>query len=574
MFSYTISLSRRTFKYLVKQIKIMKKFTSLFVFIIASVFMGFSQVPDAFNYQAVVRNSSGELIADQNVSFRISILQDSESGTVAYSETHDAQSNSFGLVTLKVGQGNVVDGVFDPGGWGTAPHFLKIELDAEGGSSYTTMGTTQLLAVPYAFHAQTVEEDNVNDADADASNELQTISLNGTQLTLSNGGGTVTLPSSGETTGDNWGTQTVETDGTLTGNGTAASPLGVDGDITDNQTLSISGNSLSISGGNSVAIPLSPWSVNSDEIYYLGDKDLVLGESGIFAKTKSGEISIPPKFKISTENKYSLKLYNNSSTYGAFYVQNYNGVAAQLYGNSSNGAAIFTNNGTGPAASFRNYIKIADGTEGEGKVLTSDADGNTSWETPASGSSLWSEDGDHITYSAGNVAIGGADPADGIQLRVETSGTSQIAIRAANNSTGYGAFYAINSGTGPSAHFASHIKIQDGTQGDGKVLTSDGSGNASWQTPFGPIAYGTIDDDGTIFSSSGNISVSKTGTGKYEISISGESYFYQDYNCTATIINKEGFIRCTSSGGKLFVYTKDETTAAEDMMFNFVVYKY
>jgi len=51
--------------------------------------------------------------------------------------------------------------------------------------------------VPYAFHAQTVENDDVNDADADPVNEIQSISISGTELTLSDGGGTVTLPSSG-----------------------------------------------------------------------------------------------------------------------------------------------------------------------------------------------------------------------------------------------------------------------------------------------------------------------------------------------------------------------------------------
>lgn len=79
--------------------------------------VGLAQVPDAFNYQAVVRNSSGEVIANQNVSFRISILQGSESGAVLYSETHTVSTNAFGLVNLKIGDGTVVSGVFSPGGW-------------------------------------------------------------------------------------------------------------------------------------------------------------------------------------------------------------------------------------------------------------------------------------------------------------------------------------------------------------------------------------------------------------------------------------------------------------------------
>lgn len=117
-----------------------------------------SQVPEAFNYQAVVRNSSGELIAGQNVTFKISILENSESGTLVYAETHSVTTNDFGLANLKIGEGTVQDGVFSPAGWDGVPHFLKVEFDPAGGSSYVLMGTSQLVAVPYAFHAQTAAE--------------------------------------------------------------------------------------------------------------------------------------------------------------------------------------------------------------------------------------------------------------------------------------------------------------------------------------------------------------------------------------------------------------------------------
>jgi len=102
----------------------------------------FAQIPSAFNYQAVIRNNSGEPMPNQNVSFRISILQSSASGAAVYAETHISQTNSFGLVTLKIGMGTPLSGVFAPGGWGAAPHFLKVETDPAGGSAYTHMGTS------------------------------------------------------------------------------------------------------------------------------------------------------------------------------------------------------------------------------------------------------------------------------------------------------------------------------------------------------------------------------------------------------------------------------------------------
>lgn len=550
--------------------RIMKKLTTLMFVLLLGFSYTMAQVPSAFSYQAVVRNNSGEVIADRNVSFRISILQNSESGAVVYTETHAAQTNSFGLVTLKIGKGTPVTGTFAPGGWGAAPHFLKVETDPAGGSAYTHMGTSQLLAVPYAFHAQTVENDKVNDDDADPDNELQQLSISGTRLTLSDGGGTVTLPSSGG--GDNWGTQTVVTDATLSGNGTTASPLKVVGDLSDNQTLSLSGSDLSISGGNSVNLPLSPWTIGADIAYY-GDKNLVVGESSSPpAKTKSGELSIPSKFLIKTENKGSLKLVNNSTDQTGLSVFNYSGMAAAFYANSHMSGTYFENDGTGPCALFGDNIRITDGTQGAGKVLTSDADGVASWQTPASTSSLWTKTGNHILYSTGNVAIGNLEPINGIKLRVEAAESSQIAVRAANNSSAYAALYATNAGSGPSAFFASHIKIQDGTQSSGKVLTSDANGKASWQTPVKPIAYGAIKNDGTIYSSSGNITVTNPSTGRYEVTISGVSYYYADYTCNVTLSNIVGFGRNSSMSSKLIIYTYDKDGNASDASFNFIVF--
>jgi len=78
----------------------------------AFVFIGLAQVPDAFNYQAIVRNNSGEVLANQPVSLRISVLQGSESGTVKYAETHAISTNAYGLVNLKIGDGTLLSGVW------------------------------------------------------------------------------------------------------------------------------------------------------------------------------------------------------------------------------------------------------------------------------------------------------------------------------------------------------------------------------------------------------------------------------------------------------------------------------
>ncbi len=195
----------------------------LFCLSLVTTAMLFSQSPDMFNYQAVVRDAAGAVKANQNVNFRTSILEGSASGTAVLQETHPVSTNEFGLVNLEIGNGYPVSGNIASINWGSSTYYLKVELDPAGGTSFINMGTSQLLSVPYALHAKTVQIDQVNDADADPANEIQEIQLSGTVLTLSKGGGSVTLPSTGG--GDNWGTQVVLTDITLTGSGTAASPL-------------------------------------------------------------------------------------------------------------------------------------------------------------------------------------------------------------------------------------------------------------------------------------------------------------------------------------------------------------
>jgi trimeric autotransporter adhesin len=130
----------------------MKNFISAFMMLVLSVSM-MAQSPNAFNYQAVLRDAGGNIIPDRNIALRISILQGSESGTVLYSERHTKQTSNLGLFHLEIGTGSVVSGSFASINWGIASHFLKIEVDVNAGTSYTHFGTSKMLAVPYALYA-------------------------------------------------------------------------------------------------------------------------------------------------------------------------------------------------------------------------------------------------------------------------------------------------------------------------------------------------------------------------------------------------------------------------------------
>src|SRR5580693_4793226 len=126
--------------------------TTLFTAFFFVIIIVSGQVPQAFNYQAVVRNNVGNVIPNQLVGVKISIRQGSINGTIVYSERDTATTNQFGLITLAIGQGAVLTGSFAAINWSSGSYYNEVMLDVTGGTNYVGMGTTQLLSVPYAIY--------------------------------------------------------------------------------------------------------------------------------------------------------------------------------------------------------------------------------------------------------------------------------------------------------------------------------------------------------------------------------------------------------------------------------------
>jgi len=164
----------------------MKKINLIVLFLFCYQ-IGISQLADAFKYQAVVRDVSGNVIKNANVSFRVSILSGSAWGDEVYIEKHLTQTNQYGMVNLEIGAGVPEFGDFTEIDWGADKHFLKLEFDETGNENFHLLGISQLLSVPYAMHAMTVTHDEVNDADHDPTNELQSLVYEDNQLSLSDG---------------------------------------------------------------------------------------------------------------------------------------------------------------------------------------------------------------------------------------------------------------------------------------------------------------------------------------------------------------------------------------------------
>ena len=115
-----------------------------------------AQIPEMFNYQAVVRDAQHGLIKNQPVSFRTSILDGYTDGPPVYVETHEVSTDGAGIATLVIGDGDDPTGSFGEIPWGSGYYFLKVEVDPEGGTAYAHAGTSQLISVPYALYSANV----------------------------------------------------------------------------------------------------------------------------------------------------------------------------------------------------------------------------------------------------------------------------------------------------------------------------------------------------------------------------------------------------------------------------------
>lgn len=210
-----------------------------------------AQTPQGFKYQAVIRNANGSLVTNQQVSIKTSLISGSALGNVDYSEQHDVATNGYGVASFIVGGGTPITGSYAAVNWSGNDYFLKTELDIQNNGNFQLMGTSQILSVPYASHANTATSSLV-DNDTSATNEIQQLSLQGNQLILS-GGGSVTL------------TGTVD----------------LDPDPSNElQTLSLSNDTLYLTNGNYVVLPPDSDADTTNEIQTLANTAGTISISG------------------------------------------------------------------------------------------------------------------------------------------------------------------------------------------------------------------------------------------------------------------------------------------------------
>jgi hypothetical protein len=264
----------------------MKKIFTILAAVILTATL-WAQSPQKLSYQAVIRNSNGQLVTSHTVGMKISILQGT---TPVYSETQTPGTNANGLVSIEIGGGTG----FDLIDWSNGTYFIKTETDPTGGTNYTISGTSQLLSVPYALFSEKAADLNYASApkagdilyNNGTSWQLLSKGVNGQTLRLDNG-----LPK--------WGEQ---------GN---ALPLVTTNAVTDIlQTAAASGGNIIATGYSDVTARGVCWSINQNPT--VAD-----------AKTVNGS-------GIGNFNSALTNLLSNTTYYARAYATNLAGTA---YGN-------------------------------------------------------------------------------------------------------------------------------------------------------------------------------------------------------------------------------------------------
>ena len=133
-------------------------------------------------YQAVARNANGSAMANQNVNVRFTLRQGTASGAVEYQETQLLATNAQGLFSTTFGQGQTQSGSYAQIQWGINSKFLQVEFESNG---WQTIGTQQLMAVPYAIRAKEVEPSGLKLQAPDGGCYILKVNNNGQLSTIS-----------------------------------------------------------------------------------------------------------------------------------------------------------------------------------------------------------------------------------------------------------------------------------------------------------------------------------------------------------------------------------------------------
>lgn len=121
-----------------------------------------AQPGTGMNYQGVARDANGTILSGQELTVEVGIILLDENNKLIWEELHQVLTSPSGLFTLQIGTdraartAGVVD-LFSHIDWGAGEHALQVRM-AVGNGEMVDLGLSPILSVPYAAHAQQVQQ--------------------------------------------------------------------------------------------------------------------------------------------------------------------------------------------------------------------------------------------------------------------------------------------------------------------------------------------------------------------------------------------------------------------------------
>ncbi|MBU2930146.1 hypothetical protein [Winogradskyella psychrotolerans] len=129
---------------------------NLITLVIALLISISSYAQQGINYKSLIKDNLGNVLSSQSISVQFQVREATANGTAVYTETHTETTDANGILILNIGTGTTSD-IFTHINWSSNEHWLNVQIDITGGTNYTDMSTTQIMAVPYALNAKTAE---------------------------------------------------------------------------------------------------------------------------------------------------------------------------------------------------------------------------------------------------------------------------------------------------------------------------------------------------------------------------------------------------------------------------------
>ena len=452
----------------------MKKLKLTCMLMVLGIGTMFAQAPNLFNYQGVARDAKGAPIANQTLGLKLSVTSAEDATVADYEETQTATTNEFGLYTLKVGDGIPLNGTMEKINWESGNKYLKVSIDPKGGSNYSVVGNAQLLSVPYALFA--------NKAKVAGSGS-------------SRSGGVVTAPG---TTGSNNripkfnGTPNTLTNSRILDNGSRIG-FGTTSPVHDYSFYRpTTGNTVQIKSGASNQFSRLRFQADGTGS---AQSELVFTKLG---RTQTGTYMGLPRANLAAVN-------NNGLPGDYVIVGTRNFVMGTLVSGTPTERWRMTPDGkigvglTAPTAGLHSTRANASGFNYGFTTYPAIMGQNNSTGSSSRAGVYGSASGAGGNYGVFGNGVDASNTSFGVFARLTAAPATGIsagilAYDAVNNSNtrslitrGGLAEFESETEFNNNATFNSPIQYTSGAPGLGKVLTSDASGNATWQTPSGGI---------------------------------------------------------------------------------------